>query len=152
MIRLDDFREQANDAGRCVELSAFAALGASELAEKIFVDTSERVVVYGGRNFGNLLEQFLEQRAGKEVVSLRQDASELRVMLLDVPHSGVNLSADVLRLGALQQIVESRLTRKVENALRVIGGRFVQPAAAPGGTADLLELGALGGEAHIGEA
>ena len=73
-------------------------------------------------------------------------------MLLDLAHRRVDLGADVLRLGQGQQVVEARLGREVEDALGVIGGRLVDPTTAPGGGAGLLQLGALGGEAHLGEA
>ena len=73
-------------------------------------------------------------------------------MLLDLAHGRVDLGADVGRLGQGQQVVEARLGREVEDALGVVGGGFVHPAAAPGRGAGLLQLGALGGEAHLGEA
>ena len=90
MIRLDDFGEEADDAGRGVELAAFLALGAGELAEEVFVDAPEGVVVHGGGNLGDFLEQFLEEGAGEEVVGLGQDAGELRIVLLDVAHGVVD--------------------------------------------------------------
>ena len=39
------FDEQADDAARRVELAALLALGAGELAEEVFVDAPEGVVV-----------------------------------------------------------------------------------------------------------
>ena len=73
-------------------------------------------------------------------------------MLLDVAHRRVDLGADVGRLGQRQQVVEARLGREVEDALGVVGGGFIDAAAAPGRGAGLLQLGALGGEADLGEA
>ena len=92
MIRLDDFGEEADDAAGGVELAAFLALGAGELAEEVFVDAPEGVVVHGGGNLGDLLEQFLKQGAREEVVGLGQDARELRIVLLDVAHRLVDLA------------------------------------------------------------
>ena len=60
VVGLDDFGEEADDAGRGVELAAFLALGARKLAEEVFVDAAEGVVVHRRRNLGHLLEQFLE--------------------------------------------------------------------------------------------
>ena len=94
------FDEQADDAGGRVELAALLALGAGEFAEEVFVDAAEGVVVEAGGNLGDLLEQLLEERAGEDVVGLRQDAGELRVVLLDVAHGVVDLRADVRRLRA----------------------------------------------------
>ena len=152
MVGLDDFGEQADDAARGVELAALLALGAGELAEEVFVDAAEGVVVQRGGNLGDLLEQFLEQGAGEEVVGLGQDAGELRVVLLDVAHGGVDLGADVRGFGQVEQVVEARLGGQVEDALGVVGGGFVHPRAAAGRGAGLLQLGALGGEADFGEA
>jgi len=68
VVGFDDFGEEADDAGRGVELAAFLALGAGELAEEVFVDAPEGVLVHGGRNLGDLFQQFLEEGAGEEVV------------------------------------------------------------------------------------
>ena len=92
---LDDLGEQPDDAARRVELAALLALGAGELAEEVFVDAAEGVVVERGWNLGDLLQQLLEQGAGEEVVGLGQHAGELRVVLLDLAHRGVDLGADV---------------------------------------------------------
>ena len=45
MIRLDDFGEQADDGGGRVKFAAPLAFGHGELAEEIFVDAPEGVVV-----------------------------------------------------------------------------------------------------------
>ena len=60
MVGLNDFGEEADDAGRGVELAALLALGAGELAEEVFVNAPEGVVVERGGNLGDFLEQFLE--------------------------------------------------------------------------------------------
>ncbi|MGA7394413.1 MAG: hypothetical protein WBW78_17290 [Terrimicrobiaceae bacterium] len=89
VVGLDDFGEEADDAGRGVELAAFLALGAGEFAKEVFVDAPEGIVVHGGGDLGDLFEQFLEEGAGEEVIGLGQDAGELRVVLLDVAHGVV---------------------------------------------------------------
>lgn len=52
VVWLEDFDEEADDAGRCVELAAFLAFGAGEFAEEIFVDAAKGVAIDGGRDFG----------------------------------------------------------------------------------------------------
>ena len=128
----DDFGQQLDDAGGRVELAAALALGHGEGAEEVFVDAAEGVVVERGRNLGDLLQQFLEQGAGEQVVGLGQHAGELRVVLLDLAHRGVDLGADVGHLGQGQQVVEARLGGEVEDAFGVVGGGFIDAAAAPG--------------------
>ena len=150
--RFDDFGEQADDAARCVELAAALALGHGEFAEEIFVDAPEGVVVQRGRNLGNLLQQFLEQGAGEQVEGLGQHAGELRVVLFDVTHRGIDLGANVGRFGQCQQIVEARLGAKVEDALRMVGGGFLDPIASPRRHASGVQLAALQGKAHFGKA
>ena len=56
MIGLDDFGEQADDAARGIKLAALLALGAGKLAEKVFIDAAEGVVINGGGYLGDLLE------------------------------------------------------------------------------------------------
>jgi hypothetical protein len=46
--RLKDFDDQTDDTGRGVELAAPLALGAGELAEEVFVDEAEGIVVEAG--------------------------------------------------------------------------------------------------------
>ena len=130
--RFDDFGEQADDATRRVELAAFLAFGAGEFAEEVFVDAPESVVVGRRRNLGNLLEQFLEQRAGEQVEGLGQHTGELWVELLYVAHRRVDLGADVGHLGQRQQIIEARLGAQIQNAFGVIGNGFIDSAASTG--------------------
>jgi len=101
-VGLDDFGEEADDAGRGVELAAFVVFGAGDLAEEVFADAAERVVVHGGGHLGQFLQQFLDEGAGEKVVGLGQDAGELRAVLLDVVHGVVDLRADVLGFGAVE--------------------------------------------------
>jgi hypothetical protein len=129
---LDDFGQQLDDAGGRVELAAALAFGHGEGAEEVFVDAAEGVVVERGRNLGDLLQQFLEQGAGEQVVGLGQHTGKLRVELLDLAHGGIDLGADVSHLRQGQQVVEARLGGEVEDAFGVVGGRFIDPAAAPG--------------------
>jgi hypothetical protein len=97
--RFDDLDDELNDRGRRVEDAAFLALCEGELTEEVLVDAAEGVEVRGGRDLGDLLEQLLEQRAGEEVEGLGQHAGEPRVVLLDLAHRRVDLSADLLALG-----------------------------------------------------
>ena len=70
MIGFNDFGKEFDDTGRGIELAAFLSFRAGELAQEVFIDSSEGVVICGGRNFGDLLEQFLEQGAGEKIVGL----------------------------------------------------------------------------------
>jgi len=74
----------------------------------------------------------LSRGAGEEVVGLGQDAGELRVVLLDVAHGGIDLGADVLGFGEVEEVIEPRLGRQVEDAFGVVCGRVVQARSAPG--------------------
>lgn len=134
-----------------VKFAAALALAHGELAEEVFVDAPEGVVVERGGDLGDFLEQFLEEGAGEKVVGLGQDAGELRVVLLDVAHGGIDLRADVLGFGAVEQVIEPRLGGQIEDALGVVGGGFIDAAASTGGGAGFFQLGALCGEADFGE-
>ena len=115
VIRLDNFGEKADDGRGRVELSAALALGHGELAEEVFVDAAEGVVVEGGGDLGDLLQQLLEEGGGEEVVGLGEDASELRVVLLDVAHRLVDLGADVRGFGEVEEVVEAGVGGEVDD-------------------------------------
>ena len=75
-----------------------------------------------------------EEGAGEEVVGLGQDTGELRVVLLDVAHGGIDLRADVFCFGQIQEEVEARIGREAEEALCMIRGSFIDTRAAGGRT------------------
>ena len=118
----------------------------------------EGVEVQRGGNLGDFLEQFLGEGTGEEVVGLGQDAGELRVVVLDVAHGGIDLRTDVLGFEAVEQKIESRLGGQVKDALGVVSGGFIHTAATvravpvPIFGAGCLQLGTLGGEGDFGEA
>ena len=145
--RFDDFGEQLDDAARRVELAAALALGHGEGTEEIFVDATKGVVVERGRNLRDFLQQFFEQGAGEQVEGFGQHAGELRVVLLDLAHRGVDFGADVGDLGQRQQKVKARLGREVEDAFGVIGGGFIDARSTAGRCASRFELGALDSKA-----
>ena len=149
MIGLYDFGEEADDAAGRVELAPALPLAHGELAEEVFVDPSERIVIQRGGNFRHFFQQFLEQRPREKVVRLWQNARELRVVLLDVAHGGINLCTDVFSFGKLEQIIEPSHNRQIEDALGMVGGRFFHAATAPRRCPCLLQLGALGHEADF---
>ena len=45
VIGLKDLHDQADDAARCEEFAAFLPLRAGELAEEVFIDSTEGVIV-----------------------------------------------------------------------------------------------------------
>ena len=101
MKRFDDLDDQPHDAGRREELAALRAFRAGELAEEVFVDPAEGVIVETGRDLGNFLEQFLQQRAVEDLIGARQHAGELGIVLFDVGHRLVNPLTDV---GTFRQV------------------------------------------------
>ena len=60
MVRLKNLHDEADDAARREELTAFLPFRAGELAEKIFVDPSESIVFETVGNLGDFLEQLFE--------------------------------------------------------------------------------------------
>ena len=44
-----------------------------------------------------------------------------------VAHGGIDLRADFLGFGAVEQVIEPRLGRQIQDALGMIGGGFIQP-------------------------
>ncbi len=107
------------------------------------MEPTEGVVVHDGGDLRDLLEQFLEEGAGEKVAGLGQDTGELRVVLLDGPHGLVDPGADVLRLREVEQEIEPGIGGQMEDALGVVRGGFIDPAAAAGGGGGLLRLGTL---------
>ena len=101
MEGFDDFDQQTHDGAGRVELAALLPFGAGEFAEEVFVDAPEGIVVKADRNLRNLLEQFFEQGAGKELKAARQHARQLRVVLFNFCHCLVDGLADV---GAFRQL------------------------------------------------
>ena len=121
--------EQSNDADRRIELTAPRTFRASELTEEILIDQPERVALGGRGNLRHLLEQVLQERAVENLVCLWQDACELRILRLDIPHGLVDGLADVRSFRQPQDMVESRRRRQVEDALGLIGGGIVHAGA-----------------------
>jgi hypothetical protein len=62
------------------------------------------------------------------------------------------LSCETCRADKLEHVIKPRLGGQIEDTLGVIGCRFIQARAAPGGRLCLLQFGALGGEADFGKA
>lgn len=60
VIGLQDLHDQANDAARREELAALLPFRARELAEEIFVDPAEGVVIKRVENLGNFFEQLFD--------------------------------------------------------------------------------------------
>ena len=59
MIGLDDFGKEADDAPGDATFTAALALAHGELAEEVFVDAPEGVVVHRGGNLRDFLEQVI---------------------------------------------------------------------------------------------
>lgn len=150
--RLDDLGQQFDDAGRGVELPTALAFSHGERTQEILVDAAKGIEVEGGRDLGYLFQQFLEQGAREKVVGLGQHPGQLRVVLFDEAHCGIDLGADVSGFGQSQQVVKPSLWGKVEDAFSVVGRRFAYPATPAGTCASCFQLAVLGAEADFGEA
>ena len=65
-----------------------------------------------------------------DIAGLGKHAGRLRVVLLDLPRRRIDLAADILGLGPVQQVVEARLGGQIKDAIGVVGGGFLHAAAA----------------------
>ena len=149
--RLQHLDEQANNTDRRVELAAPRTLRASELTEEILIDPPERVALGGRWNLRYLLEQVLQERTVKNLVRLWQDACELRILRLDVPHGLIDGLADVRSFRQPQDMVESCWRRQVKDALGLIGGRIVHAGATPSPSRLFLQHSQLREKANLGK-
>jgi hypothetical protein len=68
--------------------------------------------------------------AREEVVGLRQDTRELRIVLLDVADGVVDRLAHVSGFGQRQELIVAGVGREVEDAFGVIRGGVVHARAA----------------------
>ena len=117
MVRFQYFDQQAHDAGRRVELAALLPFRPGEFAEEVFVDTAEGVVVDGGRNFGDALEEFFQERAVKDFVSLGEHPGELGIVLFNVAHCFIDCLAGIASLRLMQELFETGVRREIEYTL-----------------------------------
>ena len=113
-----------------VELAAFLAFDAGKFAEEVFVNPPERVVVHGGGNLGDFLEQFLKEGAREEVVGLGQHPRELRIVLLYVADGVVDRLAHVSGFGQREELIVAGVGREIEDPFRVIRGGVLHARAA----------------------
>ena len=114
-----------------VELAALLSFRPGEFAEEVFVDAAEGVVVDGGRDFGDALEEFFQQRAGEDFVGLGQHPGELRIVLLDVTHRLIDRLAGIASFWKMQELVEARIRCEIEHPFGMVGSRFVHAGTAP---------------------
>ena len=121
--------EEAHDALRGVELAAFLAFGAGELAEEIFVDAAEdvfraaaRFVAHADRadEVDEFAKAMLVERGPG--VFFRKDAFQARVVALDRDHGVIDDLADLGLLGAVLEIGPTRGGRNPED---IFGAVFV---------------------------
>ena len=61
------------NGARSIEFSSSLAFAQRELAEEVFVNAPESVVLESCWNFRDLFQELLEKGAGEEVVGLGQD-------------------------------------------------------------------------------
>ena len=121
-VGLDHFGDEIDDALRGVELAPELALGGGELAEEVFIDPADGVlllvldgvdVVDGIDEGGELAD--IEPEAGEVVVG--QGALERGIAFLDVGEGGVDFYRDVALLGMLLDVGPAPGFRQVEDIL-----------------------------------
>jgi hypothetical protein len=90
------------------ELAPFLPFGLGKLAEEVFVDLAEGVPLDVERNGVEGLEQGRQGIVADLLVGLGQHPFQLGIFLLDKTHRQIDLLADVLPLGEIQQIGKPR--------------------------------------------
>ena len=98
------------------------------------------------------LEQLLQQRARKQLISFRQHAGELRVVALDRAHRIVQLRSDVRSFRKRQQEVKTRIRREKENSLGVVSRRIFKARTTPASSRLFFERCSLLRESHFNKA
>lgn len=152
MVRLENLHDQADDAAGSEEFAALLPFRARELAEKIFVDPAEGVVLQRLGDFRNFLEQLLEQRAVKNLICARQHAGEMRIVLFDIRYRLVDFLADIFALRQIEQPLVA-VGCEIDDALGVISTRFVDARRTePPARTRFLQFGATLSETRFGEA
>ena len=127
----DDFDNQLNERGRREELAAALPFGHGEVTEEILVDLAECVSLNLHRNLLHDTQKFDQRALFEAVVGLGQDAVHLWVLRLNGFHGVGNRLTDVLILGQIQQMSESRLLREIKNAAcLVLCFAYSSPSAA----------------------
>jgi hypothetical protein len=115
--------EEAHDALRGVELSAFLSLGAGKLAEEVFVNATENVFratsLVAHANGPDEVDKFaeavlIERRTG---IFFREDTFQARVVALDRDHGVIDDLADLGLLCAVLEICPARARRNPEDVL-----------------------------------
>ena len=152
VIGLQDFDQQAHDAGWRVELAALLPFRPGEFAEEVFVDASEGVVVDGGGDFGDALEEFFQERAGEDFVCLGQYPAKLRIVLFNVAHRFIDRLAGIASLGQMQEPVEAGVGSEIEHPFGMVSRRIVQAGATARGGCGLFQRRSLFSESSVGEA
>jgi hypothetical protein len=131
VVGLQDFHQQADNARWCVELPALLPFRPGEFAEEVFVDTAEGVVVDGGRDFRDALEEFLQQCAVEDFIGLGQHPGKLGIVLFNVAHRFIDRLAGIASLWQMQEFLEPGIRCEIEHPFGMVGRRFVHARAAP---------------------
>ena len=148
LVGLDHFGDEIDDALRGVELAPQLALGGGELAEEVFIDPADGVLllVADGVDVVDRIDEggelaAIQPEAGEVVV--RQGAFKRGIALLHRGEGGVDLDGDVALLGMLLDVGPAGGLRQVEDILHGVElhhvGVFLLPVGNQLGPA-LLEL------------
>ncbi len=135
-----------------VELAALLPFRPGEFAEEVFVDAAEGVVVDGGGDLGDALEEFFQERAGEDFVRLGQHPGKLGIVLFNITHRLVDRLAGIASLWQMQELVEAGVGREIEHPFGIVGGWIVHTGATARGGCGLFQRRSPFGEASVGEA
>jgi hypothetical protein len=84
-------------------------LGSCKLAEEIFIDSTECVVIKRCWNLRHFLKQFFRQRTRENVVAFGEYTRQLRIVLFYIPHGFIDCLANVGAFRQCEKMVEARV-------------------------------------------
>ena len=69
--------------------------------------------------------------APRMTIKSGKNAGKLRILFLNIAHRGVDPRANVIGLGTIEQVIETRFSRQVKDTVGVIRRGVIYPAATP---------------------
>ena len=118
--RLQHLNDEFHERGRREEFPTALSLTHRKVSEKILVDLPENIAFNVHGNLLHDAEQFKESALFKAIVSFRQYTFHLHIFALNRLHCIGNGLPDVRAFGQMEQVLELRLFREIENAAGLI--------------------------------